>query len=93
MHVDRGWNCAGLMTAVRKVTESDGAMSLDTLVQIPFASLGQNTPEHEERWRANFFRIDRHPRLGDEFSAWQPTHRQPPDFHVAAAFGVLIFVR
>ena len=93
MRVDRGWNCEGLMTAVRIVTESDGAMSVDTLLRIPFASIGRSAPRHDEKWRANFFRVDRHPRHGDEFSAWQPTMKSPPDFHVPAAFGTLLFVR
>ena len=91
MQVDRGWDCEGLVAAVRVVTESNGAMSVDTLIRIPFASVGRSTPRDGERWRANFFRIDRHPRHGDEFSAWQPTMKIPPDFHVPAAFGTLQF--
>lgn len=91
MHVDRAWDCQGLVAAVRRVTESDGAMSVDTLIRIPFAAIGRGTPRDGERWRANFFRVDRHPRLGDEFSAWQPTMKSPPDFHVPAAFGTLSF--
>jgi alpha-galactosidase len=92
MQVDRGWNCEGLIAAVRVVTESNGAMSVDTLLRVPFASIGRSTPHDGERWRANFFRVDRHPRHGDEFSAWQPTMRIPADFHVPAAFGTLRFV-
>ena len=38
-------------------------------------------------WRANFYRIDRGER--DEYSAWRPTLRSPPDFHVPARFGSL----
>lgn len=91
MKVDRGWDCVGLFAAVRKIVESDGAMSVDTVLRIPFPSLGRKRPEPGEAWRANFFRIDRHPRRGDEFSAWQPTMRTPPDFHVAGAFGILRF--
>lgn len=91
MHVDRAWNCEGLVVAVRKVVESSGAMTLDTLLRIPFASLGRSTPLEGETWRANFFRIDRHAEEGDEFSAWQPTRRDPPDFHVPASFGTLRF--
>lgn len=91
MQVDRSWTCARLMAAVRKVTESDGLRTVDTVVRIPFGSLGRPAPVRGETWRANFFRIDRHPDLGDEFSAWQPTLRQPPDFHVPAAFGILDF--
>lgn len=91
MRVDRRWNCAGLMAVVRRVTEPDGFMTVDTVVRIPFDSLGRRAPVSGETWRANFFRIDRHPALGDEFSAWQPTLRHPPDFHVPAAFGILDF--
>jgi hypothetical protein len=38
-------------------------------------------------WRANFFRIDRG--TADEFSAWSPAGREPPDFHEASRFGRL----
>jgi hypothetical protein len=93
MHVDRAWTCEGLMPAVRKVTESHGTSTVDTIVRIPFAAFGRTAPEHGETWRVNFFRIDRHPEKGDEFSAWQPTMKNPPDFHVPAAFGTLLFQR
>ena len=91
MRADRAWTCDGLFAAVRKVVESDGTMSIDTVLRIPFASLDVPPPRAGDTWRANFFRIDRHPRRGDEFSAWQPTLRTPPDFHVVAAFGTLRF--
>jgi hypothetical protein len=91
MHVDRDWTCEGLIAAVRSVTESGGASTVDTLIRIPFAAFSLATPQSGDTWRANFFRIDRHPRLGDEFSAWQPTMKNPPDFHVPAAFGTLRF--
>lgn len=93
MHADRSWTCDGLFAAIRRVTESNGATSIDTLVRIPFASLERATPEEGETWRMNFFRIDRHPEFGDEYSAWQPTLKIPPDFHVPAAFGTLRFRR
>ena len=91
MRADRAWTCEGLFVAVRKIVESDGSMSIDTVLRVPFDSLGVKPPAAGEMWRANFFRIDRHPRRGDEYSAWQPTLRTPPDFHVAAAFGTLRF--
>jgi hypothetical protein len=91
MHVDRDWNCDGLVVAIRKVFESDGTMTMDTLVRVPFRGLGRGTPVDGETWRGNFYRIDRHPEAGDEFSAWQPTMRKPADFHVASAFGTLRF--
>ena len=51
-------------------------------LRIPFAALDRATPGGGETWRGNFFRIDRHPEHGDEFSAWQPTMKDPADFHV-----------
>jgi hypothetical protein len=90
MHVDRAWNCTGVVAAVRTVVDAGGAMIIDTLLRIPFAALDRNTPVAGETWRANFFRVDRHDR-GDEYSAWQPTLRDPADFHVPAAFGALRF--
>ena len=90
MRVDRAWN-SGAIAAVRKVVEPDGAITIDTLVRIPFRSLEVRAPGDGETWRANFFRIDRHPDHGDEYTAWHPTLRKPPDFHVPAAFGALNF--
>lgn len=91
MRVDLGWS-SGAIPAVRRVVETGGGMAVDTLLRIPFRALGRGTPAAGERWRANFFRIDRHPVHGDEYSAWQPALRTPPDFHVPAAFGWLEFL-
>jgi hypothetical protein len=91
MHVDRAWTCEGLMAPVRLVIESDGTATFDILMRIPHAALGRGTPQNGEEWRANFFRVDRHPTLGCDYSAWQPTLRNPADFHVPASFGVLRF--
>ncbi len=91
MRADFSWDCAGLFAGVRQQSESGGGMSLDVVMQIPFASLGAEMPKSGDTWRANFFRIDRHDRSGDEYTAWQPTLRTPADFHVAAAFGTLRF--
>jgi hypothetical protein len=90
MRADRGWTCEGLVAAVRRVVESDGAITFDVLVRLPFAALERGAPEAGEEWRVNFFRIDRHPG-GDEYSAWSPTMKDPADFHVPAAFGTLRF--
>ena len=90
MKADHAWNCEGLFAAVRKVTESGGAMTVETLIRIPFRSLGRSAPEPGEVWRANFFRIDRHT-SGDEYSAWRPTLKTPADFHITSAFGQLKF--
>jgi len=91
MHVDTSWNCPGLQTFTRRTLQSPSSPALfDTLLMIPFDGLPVLPPHPGDRWRANFFRIDRHPE-GDEYTAWQPTGKQPPDFHVPAAFGTLLF--
>jgi hypothetical protein len=81
MTSDLAWTCGGLFAAVRTTPAS-----LDVLVRVPFASIGAR-PEGE--WRANFYRIDRGD--ADEYTAWQPTMKTPPDFHVPRAFGGLHF--
>lgn len=91
MNVDLGWDCDGLLAAVRKTMEARRLLSVDTVIRIPFASLGTAAPRNGDSWFANFFRIDRHPSEGDEFSAWRPTMKQPADFHVTASFGRLLF--
>lgn len=91
LRADRGWTCEGMWAAVRSMTESDGSTTVDTVLRIPFSALGRDKPKDGETWRGNFFRIDRHPQQGDEYSSWQPTHKDPADFHVAAAFGTLRF--
>lgn len=85
MRADLGWTCDGALAAAWR-TPSHFA----TIVRIPFAALGAR-PRAGAVWRANLFRIDRHPAHGDEYSAWSPTMKSPADFHVAAAFGELAF--
>lgn len=84
MQTDLGWTCEGLFAAVRTTPST-----LDVVVRIPFASLG-TTPRAGDEWRANFYRIDRSAH-GDDYSAWQPTMKTPPDFHVPGTFGLLRF--
>lgn len=91
MRAHRGWTCDGLTSMIRVTFGETALRTVDTLLRIPFAGLGCPPPVEGEQWRANFFRIDRHPEHGDEFSAWHPTLKNPADFHVAAAFGVLEF--
>jgi hypothetical protein len=88
MKTDLPWTCEGLFAAIRRANEV-----VDTVIRIPFASLGRSTPADGETWRANFFRIDRSATREAEFSAWQPTMKTPADFHVPAAFGELRFQR
>jgi hypothetical protein len=84
------WTCEGLFAAVRREVESSRAMTLETTIRIPFATVG-GAPAAGAEWRANLFRIDRHPEAGDEFTAWHPTLQTPADFHVPGAFGTLRF--
>lgn len=86
MAVDRSWNCTGVFAAVRR---AEGRIAV--VLRVPFASLEVATPAAGEVWKANFFRIDRSKTAGDEFMAWRPTMKTPPDFHVVAAFGRLEF--
>jgi hypothetical protein len=92
MRVDLSWDPPGLHAATRRVVRPRSDRSWQTVVSIPFADLGRSRPVIGERWRGNFYRIDRS-RPGDEFTAWRPTGRCPPDFHVPSAFGTLIFAR
>lgn len=89
MRVDASWTCAGLRAAIRRVTEGEMVM-VDTLISIPFASLERGVPRPGEAWHGNVYRIDRSP-AGDEFTAWCPTGKNPPDFHVPSRFGTLRF--
>ena len=91
MRDDVGWECEGLVAAVRKMISARNVMTIDTVMRIPFASVGKTVPAAGESWLANFFRVDRHPGEGDEYSAWRPTMKDPADFHVVKAFGRLIF--
>lgn len=91
MRADLAWHCDGLRAGVRRLTEKNGEVSADTVIRIPFRGLGRETPATGEVWRGNFFRIDRHPANGDEYSAWRPTMITPADFHVTAAFGSIVF--
>ncbi|MFN2442979.1 MAG: carbohydrate-binding family 9-like protein [Thermoanaerobaculia bacterium] len=92
MSVDLGWGCSGMWTSTRRVRrDTTGLWRFETLLVIPFAGLAVEPPGSGDRWRANFFRIDRDAELGDEYSSWRPTMKEPADFHVPAAFGLLEF--
>ncbi len=90
MRTELEWTCGGLFAAIQRRSAGSGITSFDVVIRIPFASLGCPAPRSGEAWRGNLFRIDRHER-GDEFTAWRPTLETVPDFHVAAAFGVIRF--
>ena len=88
MKTDLAWTCDGLFAALRR----DDGKRVQIVIRIPFAAL-ETKPAAGDEWRANFFRIDRSASHGDDFGAWQPAMKTPPDFHVAAAFGTLRFAR
>jgi hypothetical protein len=95
MKSDVSWNCEGRLSAVRVVGTLDDHADLDERwtveVALPFYEIGRGArrPAAGERWRVNFYRIDR---AGDgEFSCWSPTLSDPPDFHVPGRFGHLVF--
>jgi len=96
LKVDAGWECAGWQTAVMVDGTLDDRTDTDRLwtveMAIPFASLApecQSAPKPGDIWRANFYRIDLTP--VPEFSCWSPTLVSPPNFHVPARFGKLVF--
>ena len=86
MKDDVAWTCENLFAAVRKTPGL-----VETIMRIPFASLDVSRPKPGEEWRGNFFRVDRDKSQGDEYTAWSPTMKNPADFHVAAAFGRIVF--
>lgn len=93
MKSDIAWNCEGLRSVVQVVGTLDRHDDLDERwtveAAIPFAQIGRGgrPPVDGERWRANFYRIDR---AGEgEFSAWSPT--LVANFHVPGRFGHLVF--
>ena len=85
MHADLDWTCEGVFAATLRTPHH-----FTTIIRMPFDPLG-SVPAPGDRWRGNFFRIDRHTARGDEYSAWQPTMKTPADFHVVAAFGDWMF--
>lgn len=95
MKADVEWDCAGLQSAVNVVGTLDDPGDVDERwtveVALPFDQIGRvgRSPVEGERWRINFYRIDRE---GEgEFSCWSPTLAEPPNFHVPARFGHLEF--
>jgi hypothetical protein len=94
MQVDTVWDCAGLLTAVKRNLprswgEADRWWSVE--MSIPFAAFSEIAPPQPgSSWRVNFYRIDRAD--PPEFTAWSPTLEVPANFHVPQRFGRLLFV-
>jgi len=94
MVLDQSWVCAGWRRGVRVQRRAQRADGKDSWWSaewaIPFASLGGAPPPRPgDRWRGNFFRIDR--AAGGQFSSWSATFADPPDFHRPLRFGTLVF--
>jgi hypothetical protein len=96
MSVDVAWNLSGLRGRSRVRPGRWSALltiPLALLVELPLPpgeGRGEGEPSRREfprSWRANFYRVDRG--VKDEFTAWSPTRRVPPDFHEARRFGRL----
>jgi hypothetical protein len=95
MRTDLDWVCVGWERAIRVRGTLDVRDDVDegwsAEWAIPFAALGAAPPRAGERWRGNFYRIDRPNGSAPELSAWAPTHADPAEFHLPARFGVLEF--
>ena len=85
MRADRSWTCEGLFVAIRRGWVENPSHIAETVMRVPFAALGGRPS------RANFFRVDHSKTHGHEYSAWNPTMKELADFHVAAAFGGLVY--
>ena len=95
MLVDRTWDAPGIRTAVRVSGTLNDHRSPDigwiAEVALPFRDLGlEGPPTPGTLWRVNFYRIERG--AATEFTAWSPTYKDPPDFHVPQSFGEFVFV-
>ena len=92
---DLDWVCVGWERAIRISGTLDVRDDVDegwsVEWAIPFDALAAPPPRAGERWRANFYRIDRPRDAAPEFSAWAPTHADPAEYHLPAHFGVLEF--
>ncbi len=82
---DMAWRCEGLRTGVQKTVTGWCAE-----LAIPFGSLTATSPCAGDRWRANFCRIDRPPKVERELSAWSSPGRA--NFHTPERFGWIEFV-
>lgn len=87
MDVDMDWNPGSFTGLVRR----DSGVPWRTRVRlsIDFDDF-ETSPAPGDRWRINFYRIDRS-RAGDEYSAWSATHSDEPDFHRPQDFGIIEF--
>lgn len=87
--VDVSWNVDGLDFLQKiEVDGSPGKGKWVTLVKIPPAAITKDRFSEGDLLRINLFRIDGYPKQ-DSFQAWQPTEKNPPDFHVPEKFALI----
>jgi hypothetical protein len=88
IQVDTSWDCKGLDCLVDNRL-SEGRVVYE--IAIPFSALKdeENGGQQGKEWLINFYRIDRSPEKGDEFSAWSPTMLL--NYHVPDRFGRIVF--
>lgn len=94
--IDTSWTCDEWRAGVHVDGTLDNRDDVDTgwTVEwaIPFESISgapSVPPKDGDTWRVNLYRIDRTPE--PEFSCWSPTMEIPPNYHVPAAFGMIVF--
>jgi hypothetical protein len=83
---DPRWNCPGIRWEAAKRPDEDRWAAA---IEIPWSGIGASSGA-PPICRANFYRIERPRTAEPEFSAWSPTHADPPDFHKPRYFGRLL---
>jgi hypothetical protein len=89
MRTDFAWDCPGLQWSAHR---NDAANQWRAYLVVPWQSIGAPSGTDEalpQKWRANFYRIERPRGQAPEFSCWAPTMSEPADYHRPAYFGHL----
>lgn len=87
---DSSWNCAGLRTAASITKQGyavEGAIPLKTLDTLGLPSLSSGRTLKAGIFRAEF--SQRSGELKKHWISWVDLSKEPPDFHIPAAFGCL----
>jgi len=92
---DWSYTAKGMKSAVKVKGTVNNSSDQDEYwqveVMVPFADLGQPTPQPKDVWRANFYRFNRTKGLPVEELSWSPT--LSPSFHQPSRLGYLEFGR
>lgn len=83
------WNCPGLQWSAER---NDAANHWRAYLVVPWRSISAPASSEEalpQKWRANFYRIERPRGQAPEFSCWSPTMSNPADYHRPTYFGHL----